>query len=491
MPTLADIVAIPELGLRTLAATASGRQLRWVATSELADPTPYLEGGELLLTTGLVPPDWSVYVDHLVRAGVVAVGFGVGLSSSDVPPELVDAAAREGLGLVAVPEVTPFIAISKAVAELLASEESARIRAALELQQELVRTFLGRGGAGAAFRALARATAGAAALVDGEGAAVTPADFRLGEPGRRALVSLRNGTAQGAATEVDDGGVTVVQPVDPDGDGPFLVLTTRTAPDGLLRAALVTLVALLSLDSRRARAADETDLRLRDRTTRLVLDGNAEAARGLALVMRAEPTIPASVRIVRADGLPAGERGRLAVSRPDILTADGGGDELVAVVTDAQAGDLVDDLRGRGGRVGTGPLLPVGEASLSDAGARTALALTAPGPLQVVTWDDRFRGDVRAALPDPAARVLADQILGDVGDDPVLLDSLYAFLNHLGHWQPAADELGIHRNTLRSRMDRVAAITGRSLDTAAARADLWIAVVAAREDRAAGGARSI
>ncbi len=90
---------------------------------------------------------------------------------------------------------------------------------------------------------------------------------------------------------------------------------------------------------------------------------------------------------------------------------------------------------------------------------------------------------MRAALPEPAARVLADQILKDVIDDPVLLESLHTYLSHLGHWQPAADALGIHRNTLRSRTDRVAAMTGRSLDSAAARADLWIAVTAAREER--------
>lgn len=483
MPTLADLVAVPELRLETVTAAAADRHLRWVATSELADPTPYLEGGELLLTTGLVPPDWSAYVDRLVRAEVVAVGFGTGLSSSDVPADLVAAATRKGLGLVAVPEGTPFIAISKAVAGLLASEESARTRQALDLQQDLIRTFLGRGGTAGAFRLLARATGGAAAVVDRDGAALTPADFRLGPPGHRALRALRSGTARGAATEIDRSGVSIVQPVGPDLDGPFLVINTATQHDGVLRAALVTLSALLSLDHQRARAADETDLRLRDQTTRLVLDGNVDAARGLALLVRARPTLPTSIRVIRAAEVPAGERALLATTHPDLLTADGGGDQIVIVVDDAEAGSIVDHLTRQGARVGTGPRARVEQAALSDAGARTTLALTLRGALHVVTWDDRFRGDVRAVLPDPAARVLADQILGAVADDSVLLDSLYTYLNHLGRWQPAADELGVHRNTLRARMDRVTAITGRVLDTAAARADLWIAVVSARDER--------
>jgi purine catabolism regulator len=52
--TLAALVGRGALGLTVLAgADALGRPVRWVHTSELDDPTPYLEGGELLLTTGL------------------------------------------------------------------------------------------------------------------------------------------------------------------------------------------------------------------------------------------------------------------------------------------------------------------------------------------------------------------------------------------------------------------------------------------------------
>ena len=54
-PTLASLVQHPALKLTVLAGgrTGSTPPVRWVHTSELDDPTPYLEGGELLLTTGL------------------------------------------------------------------------------------------------------------------------------------------------------------------------------------------------------------------------------------------------------------------------------------------------------------------------------------------------------------------------------------------------------------------------------------------------------
>ncbi|NUR79401.1 MAG: hypothetical protein HOQ21_03005, partial [Dermatophilaceae bacterium] len=48
---MSDLVAVPALQLRvTAGGSTPSTALRWVATSELVDPTPYLEGGELLLT---------------------------------------------------------------------------------------------------------------------------------------------------------------------------------------------------------------------------------------------------------------------------------------------------------------------------------------------------------------------------------------------------------------------------------------------------------
>jgi purine catabolism regulator len=52
--TVAQVLALPELGLvlRTESAPVD-RLVRWVAVSELLDPTPWIEGGDLLLTTGM------------------------------------------------------------------------------------------------------------------------------------------------------------------------------------------------------------------------------------------------------------------------------------------------------------------------------------------------------------------------------------------------------------------------------------------------------
>ncbi|NIZ93417.1 PucR family transcriptional regulator ligand-binding domain-containing protein, partial [Kineococcus rubinsiae] len=172
MVTVADLLAVDGLALRALGGP-TGTALRWVATSELDDPTPFLEGGELLLTTGLrvagaTAPgggDWPGWVAGLARAGVAAVGFGVGLGHREVPAGLVAAGHELGVGVLEVPPPTPFIAISRAVADLLQRGEQAADTAALQTVRELTREAGGAAAAPRVLRRLAAAVGGVAWLL--------------------------------------------------------------------------------------------------------------------------------------------------------------------------------------------------------------------------------------------------------------------------------------------------------------------------------------
>ncbi|CAJ0557588.1 unnamed protein product, partial [Mesorhabditis spiculigera] len=59
-----------------------------------------------------------------------------------------------------------------------------------------------------------------------------------------------------------------------------------------------------------------------------------------------------------------------------------------------------------------------------------------------------------------------------------LVDSIEAFLHHNGQWESAAAQLGVHRHTLRNRMDKAAELIGRDLDSAHTGPELWIALKA-------------
>ena len=91
------------------------------------------------------------YVRRLAGAGVVGLGFAVGVNYEDIPEALVDAAEEEGLPLLEVPRRTPFLAISKAVSAAIAADQYRAVTAGFEAQRELTQAALaGDGPAGAA-----------------------------------------------------------------------------------------------------------------------------------------------------------------------------------------------------------------------------------------------------------------------------------------------------------------------------------------------------
>ncbi|WP_199781691.1 PucR family transcriptional regulator ligand-binding domain-containing protein, partial [Streptomyces sp. HCCB10043] len=87
---LAELLASKDLGLRRIAGPAEA-ELLWVHTSEMADPYPYLLGGELLLSAGVLLTDPDRYVGRLVEAGAAALGFGVRPVHETVPGALIEA----------------------------------------------------------------------------------------------------------------------------------------------------------------------------------------------------------------------------------------------------------------------------------------------------------------------------------------------------------------------------------------------------------------
>jgi purine catabolism regulator len=71
-------------------------------------------------------------------------------------------------------------------------------------------------------------------------------------------------------------------------------------------------------------------------------------------------------------------------------------------------------------------------------------------------------------------------VLGDAADNAWLVESLTALLESGCRWSDAAERLGVHRHTLRYRMERLREQTGRHPDDPEQRMELWLAVKAAQ-----------
>ncbi|MBF8194425.1 PucR family transcriptional regulator ligand-binding domain-containing protein, partial [Nonomuraea sp. K274] len=269
--------------------------VRWVAVSELADPTPYLEGGELLLTTGLrMEGDLSGYVARLVARGVAGLGFGVGVSHEEVPPALIEAADQAGLPLLEVPRETPFIAIGKVVSELLAAEQYEEITRAFAAQSRMTRAALRPEGAYAVIDRLAKEVDGWAALLDetGEvrhatrGARTDVVSAELTRPegvGHEGGVRSRGGERFPASLALSGPGEHIV--VQPLGGGArprgFFAVGARHAFSPVAHTVINAAGSLLTLSMEQGRAHLEAERRVRSAVLELLLSGAEEQARAV------------------------------------------------------------------------------------------------------------------------------------------------------------------------------------------------------------------
>jgi len=115
---------IGELGLSLVSGQeAADTHVRWVHSTELPDPTPWLKGGELLLTTGIQLDSAKVQrelIERLADHQIAGLGFGTGFAHKRLPAALVAAARKREFPLFEVPYELPFIAITeRAFAQLV------------------------------------------------------------------------------------------------------------------------------------------------------------------------------------------------------------------------------------------------------------------------------------------------------------------------------------------------------------------------------------
>ncbi|KUL43630.1 PucR family transcriptional regulator [Streptomyces violaceusniger] len=308
-PTLASLVRHPGLKLSVLAGEDRlETPVRWAHVSELADPVPYMEGGELLLITAMQieaedPEEMSRYVRRLVGAGVVGLGFALGVKYAEVPAALAAAAKEEGLPLIGVPRPTPFIAISKAVSAAIAADQYRAVTAGFEAQRELTRAAIGAEGPAALLARLAAHVDGWAALYDVSGSVVAVApDWAARRAARLAPDVERLRSRPGPASIVVGGGgeagATGAEPAEDTAVADRVELqslgTGRRTTRGVLavgtgaplgtaeRYAVHSAVALLTLTTERSRALREAEQRLGAAVLRMLLAGEPDHARAVA-----------------------------------------------------------------------------------------------------------------------------------------------------------------------------------------------------------------
>jgi purine catabolism regulator len=160
---------------------ATDAPVRWVHISELLDPTPWLSGGEVLLTTGMAldtPDQQREFLTRLADHQLAALGFGVGFGHPEVPPALLQAAAEREFPVFEVPYEVPFIAVTEAAFTQLVNEQYAVLRRALAAHERLERVVLSERGLEALAGTLATLIGAAVLVFDARGEPLVQRAFR-------------------------------------------------------------------------------------------------------------------------------------------------------------------------------------------------------------------------------------------------------------------------------------------------------------------------
>ena len=170
-----------------------------VHVSELVDPTSYVSGGELLLTTGLILPTsrigWEGYVSRLKSIGIAALGIGLGPRYSEPPEALVEACKASGLTLLIVPDPTPFLTISKTYWTARARSSAQHLQDEVAAHRALIDAAASPDPPAEVLRRLARAVDGWAASLTSTGSfdqIIPPAWSRRRRPSSQRLSVWRS-----------------------------------------------------------------------------------------------------------------------------------------------------------------------------------------------------------------------------------------------------------------------------------------------------------
>jgi PucR family transcriptional regulator, purine catabolism regulatory protein len=546
LPTVADLLGLDVIrrGSPQVLAGSSGlgASVRWVHVLELADAAHLLQGGELVLTTGIaLPADPSLlarYARDLAAAGVSALAVELGRRYVGAPPSaLVRAAADSGLTLIAFEREVPFVEITEAVHARIIDAQLEELRASERLHEVFTELSI----AGASPDEIVRQ----ASVLAGRPVILADLSHRVlaCEPGgadparlladfarRSRAVSPGVPAGRPARTVFDEASGWLLTPVGARGEdwGRVILVCdgTPTATDTVLIERAATTLALGRLLTRHAESLD----RQAHRTliSGIITQAHADPAeaavraRALGVPVDGRQLIAMVLRLVESGSGASGMLGLSAHARvldvADIAAASCRAERipsLVGTLDDARAGamlslspradservltSLATRIRDRIGADPDGLVIGVGATVGSIRDVRRSFleasqvadvaghGARAGRPLFYRLADLRLRGLLHLLRDDPRLQTFVERELGALlasEQDADLIDVLAAYLTAGGNKAEAAKNAHLARPTFYERLHRIERILGADLSSAESRTSLHVALLALDAARA-------
>lgn len=536
---LSALLAREDLALRQIAGPSGPSiVIHWAHTSEMADPYPYLLGGELLLTAGVHIPEaagtgtyFDDYVSRIVAAGGAALGFGVAPVHDTVPRALVAACERHGLPLLEVPRQTTFSGVARAVWQLMAQARLAELRRVTEAQQSLAAAAGRPDPVPSVLRRLAQHLFGHAVLYGPDGTVITAAGREPSEEIRTALAALTAvvrpapadhtaasaagrhaagpagaDTAAGSASAADRSHPAEDRPrppapasAPPASAAPAHDPATAASPArprpasatdtvGSTQLAVYALGAgegfVLGMAGGRREPGDHTIASVAAVLLSLLTGehhSGAGAARSSALVRLLLGSAPEQVAPLLGEGGWIVVHARPEAQSPDAVAASALGAALGSPLVDL-APEVVRVLVPGGREPEPQPGWTLGvsaavePAEWPDADTQAARALARARATRTPLVRHGARPGLTDLVPPADAEAHARTLLAPLAGRPELAETLRNWLSLHGSWDRTAVALDVHRNTVRQRIARCAALLDADLDDPDVRMELWFAL---------------
>lgn len=510
LPTLRVLLADPNLGLTLLdnedpvrREAMLDRTVEWVHSSDLIDPTPFLSADQVLLTTGTQfgselssDIDYLPYVQRLRDRGITALGFGTEVIRDGTPDGLLAACRYFKLPLLEVPYRTPFIAVARAAGDLVAEDRYARATWALKAQRAIALAALRPDGLSATLAELSTQLGHWVALFDATGtidrvfprATFTTAPDALATVQQETRRLLSRG--QRSSSTVNAGGETLTLQTLGGHDHlrGVLALGGPRALDQASTEVVTSVIALAGLALEQNNALDRAQALLRSGLMHTLLGGDHTLVEQISRQMwGALPVAPVLVAVVEA---PTARRDAIT-DYLELRVEDSPGqlffarqkDTIVLCLSPSARGILSDLCALFELHAGLSEPTPYNQLPRALDQGQQALARARESAPGVTDFSVVARQGVLALLTRTDARevglaTLAQVLAHDQAHTTELLTTLRVWLLRNGHFGEAAAHLGVHRHTVRTRIQQAEQLLGRDLGSFPARADVWAALLA-------------
>ncbi|MDW5593440.1 PucR family transcriptional regulator ligand-binding domain-containing protein [Conexibacter stalactiti] len=499
--TLADLLAVPELGLELLTEerTAHARPIAGAHSIEIERPSLWLAPDWVMLTTGIRLLGDEAAQRTLVRelhaSSVAALGVARGTIFDEVPDAIVQEAEALSFAVFSVPAETPFREVMSSVQRSVLSSELRMMQRLASIQRYLVDALDTPAPRPLIVQRLA-------SVLDGAAAIVTPQlelECSSGVLPERAVEALHGARAVVHETVLPQQRVIAV-PLEPQDEGPCgWIVVAIGAPEarrGLARAAAKAAAPLVRAAVRLQDTMREQDRALRRALLDELLGGGPVAAvQPRAVAFGIDLSRPHRVvALARAD--PDGAEGRtiedlvalrlhaagvahLQTSARDrtvvLLEADGAG---VQALRSLVAGDGA--LVAGAGREAVG----AEDVAHSAADAHVLIDVASAGDGDGGGWRDFDALDLPRTLlahvPEVAIGPKTGALADALDSRPGLREAVIAWFAHELDTTAAAQALHLHPNSLRYRLSRVAEAIGSPLRSPATITSLYLLLEAER-----------